>query len=133
MSENGQERWRESPLTIINLFAASGTLICCALPIVLVSLGLGSTIIGITTAMPWMITLSTHKAWVFGGSAVLLTITGWILLRPGRACPSDPELARKCVTVNRWNRRIYWMSVAIWFTGFLAAYLALPIALKFGF
>lgn len=83
--------------------------------------------------MPWMITLSTHKAWVFGGSAVLLTITGWILLRPGRACPSDPELARKCVTVNRWNRRIYWMSVAIWFTGFLAAYLALPIALKFGF
>lgn len=83
--------------------------------------------------MPWLIALSDYKAWVFGSSAILLVLTGWTLFRHGRTCPSDPELARKCASIDRWNRRIYWISIVTWCTEFLAAYLALPIALKFEF
>lgn len=126
MSDFGQ-RPRESSVTVLALFAASGTLICCALPIVLVSLGLGSAVVALTGTLPWLIALSQHKAWVFALSAVMLALAGVLLFRSGRACPTDPEVARLCRRVDAWNRRIYWVSVGLWIAGFAAAYLLLPV------
>lgn len=109
------------------LFASMGTLLCCALPILLVSLGLGAVVASTVTAIPWLVPLSANKIWVFAGSGLLLLFSGWMLYRPGRSCPTDPELARLCERAQIWNRRIYWASVAIWGTGFFFAYLFLPL------
>ena len=111
------------------LFASTGTLICCALPIALVTLGFGATVAALSSNVPFLITLTLHKAWVFGGSGVLLAVSGWLMFRPGRACPADPKLGALCDQTQVWNRRIFWISVAIWGVGFFTAYLALPLRL----
>lgn len=46
----------------LSLFASFGTLICCALPSLLVLLGLGATVAAFLSAAPWLVTLSRHKA-----------------------------------------------------------------------
>lgn len=123
---NTQDR-TEAGVTWLALFTTTGTLVCCALPITLVSLGLGATLASLLTAAPFLVTLSQQKLWVFSISGALLGVSGWLMYRPGRACPVDPELGRMCSRTQRWNRRIFWVSVALWCLGFSAAYLALPI------
>ncbi len=118
---------QEKSLTWLALFASTGTLICCALPIAFVSLGLGATVAAISSSVPVLVTLSLHKGWVFAVSAMLLASSGWLLFRSGRECPADPQLAALCDRALLWNRRIFRTSVAIWGVGFLAAYLALPL------
>ena len=118
---------KETGLSWLTLFASGGTLICCAIPIVLVTLGLGATVAALSSSFPVLITISQHKVWVFSGSGALLLLSGWLMYRPGRACPADPELARVCARAQVWNRRIYWTSVIIWSAGFFAAYLVLPL------
>ncbi len=115
--------------TWLILFASSTTLICCALPILLVSLGLGAVSAWLFASLPFLMSLVQYKAWMFGATAGVLAFTAWLLFRPGRACPADPELAELCENVRRWNIRFYWASVAVWLIGFGTAYLALPIYL----
>ncbi len=111
------------------LLTSSTTLVCCALPIVFVTLGMGATVAAVTHAFPFLLTLSEHKTWVFGFAAVMLMLSGWLLYRPGRSCPAEPGLREACSLAQRWNRRVYWGSVVIWMIGFFAAYLALPLRL----
>lgn len=107
------------------LFTTSGTLICCAIPIALVSLGLGAVVASMASSMPWLVTLSLYKGWMFSISGVLIALSAWAVFRPGRACPADPELAAACERADRWNRRFVWVSGLLWLVGFGAAY-ALP-------
>lgn len=118
---------KDGGVTWLTLFVTTGTLVCCALPILLVTLGLGATVAALTSALPFLITLSQHKAWVFALSGLMLGLSGWLLYRSGRSCPSDPQLGELCNKTQIWNRRIYWSSVTIWGIGFVAAYLALPL------
>lgn len=132
MSVNGdsarvQRLAGERGVTFFTLFTTTGTLLCCALPIILVTLGLGTTVVAMTSAFPFLITLTQHKIWIFAFSGLMLAISGWLMYRPGRHCPTDAELGRACNTAQKWNRRIYWSSVTIWGIGFFAAYLLLPI------
>ena len=111
------------------LFAFSTTLVCCALPILLVSLGLGAVSASLFANLPFLVTLAQYKAWMLAGSGGVLLLAAWLLFRSGRACPADPGLAEQCEKAHRWNTRLYWVSVGIWVAGFGAAYLALPVYL----
>lgn len=126
MTDTGDENVREG-VTIFTLFTTTGTLICCALPILLVTFGLGTTVVAMTSTFPFLITLTQYKIWVFAFSGSMLAISGWLMFRPGRSCPTDVALAKACSTAFKWNKRIYWTSVIIWAIGFSAAYLLLPI------
>ena len=81
----------------------------------------------LTSAFPFLITLSELKAWVFAFSGMMLALSGWLLYRPARSCPVDAGMGQLCNSANLWNRRIYWSSVIIWCIGAFAAYLALPL------
>jgi hypothetical protein len=104
------------------LFTTSATLICCVIPIALVTLGMGAVVASMASAVPWLITLSMHKNWVFAISGVLIGAAIWAVYRPGRACPADPELAAACATADKWNKRFLWVSGVLWLIGFIAAY-----------
>ncbi|HED35409.1 MAG TPA: hypothetical protein ENJ08_14535 [Gammaproteobacteria bacterium] len=119
-------------LSWFTLFASSGTLICCALPIILVTLGLGATVASLTSALPFLIVLSKHKIWVFIFSGIMLTISGWVIYRANQSCPADPQQAKICNSAKIWNKRIYWTSVIIWGIGFIAAFVALPVRMALG-
>ena len=116
-----------TPATWLALLASAGTLLCCALPILLVTLGLGAAVASLVAAAPWLVELSRHKAWLFAFSAGMLLVSGHLLHRGGRRCPADPALAARCARLQRWNRRLWWSAAAVWAVGFFAAYLLLPL------
>ncbi len=110
-----------------SLFASASTWICCALPILLVTIGAGAILAGITSQFPVLIVLGAHMNWMFAISGVLLAAAAGLTWRSGQHCPTDPLLAQQCQRMQRWNKRILWASVIVWFFGFIAAYLALPV------
>lgn len=109
------------------LFTSSGTLVCCALPILLVTLGMGASLAAFNNDYPILLIMSSYKVWTFSFAALLLSLTAWLIYRPGRHCPTDPQLAAQCQRFDKWNKIILWGSISIWGLGFFAAYLALPI------
>jgi len=111
------------------LFSSSTTLICCAIPILLVSLGLGAVSASLFANFPFLVTLAEYKAWMFTASGAVMAVTAWLLFRSNRLCPADPDLATQCESAHRWSRRFFWVAAAIWLIGFAAAYLALPVYL----
>jgi len=111
------------------LFTSSTTLICCALPILLVSLGLGAASASMFANFPFLVTLAKYKVWIFAASGAVFALTAWLLFRSGRTCPADPKLAEQCEKAHRWNTRFFWVSAAILIVGFATAYLALPVYL----
>lgn len=108
------------------LFTTSGTLVCCAIPITLVSLGLGTVVASMASTAQWLITLSMYKGWMFTASGVLIALSAWAVYRPGRVCPTDPALALACERADVWNRRFTWLSASMWGVGCATAY-ALPL------
>ncbi len=120
-------RLKESSVTWLTLFTTTGTLVCCAIPIMLVTLGFGATVVAMTSVFPFLIVLSKYKLWVFAFSGLMLAFSSWFMRWTGRSCPADPQLAALCERTRKWNRRIYWSSVGLWGIGFFAAYLALPL------
>ncbi len=109
------------------LFTSAATLLCCALPIVLVSLGMGAVVASVYGEyLPFLGLLGLHKNWTFGISAAVLALAGWLLHRPNRACPTHTKLAKACASAHQWNIRLYWLSVAVWCFGFVTAYLYAP-------
>ena len=97
------------------LFLSFPTLICCAIPIILVSLGMGSVVASLYSEnvlfLSWF---SNNKMLVFTISTSILTFSYWLLFRPGRACPSDPQLAQACAKARYWNIRFLIAATTIW-------------------
>lgn len=120
--------WTDRPyLRWLTLFVSGGTLICCALPIVLVTMGFGAVAASLSYNVPGLVFLAENKAWTLGLSALLLLLLAWIVWRPGQTCPTDPQLAAYCARAKTWNRRIFGYSVIIWSIGFFFSYLLLPL------
>lgn len=121
-------------LSILSLFTSFSTLICCALPALLVTLGLGAVLAGLVTSLPFLVTLSTYKEWTFGIAATLIGLNFFLVYRKSKedgACeiPGDGHEA-SCDTASRWSKQILWISTIMLLVGLFMAYLALPL-LKF--
>lgn len=118
----------------LTLFASAGTLVCCALPSLLVLLGLGATVATVVSAVPSLVTLSRHKEWVFAASALLVAgniyyvyrLAPRMLAERGRCEGDDPTT---CARVSRVSRVLLWISVTLLGIGAAVAYL-LPLALS---
>jgi hypothetical protein len=92
-------------------------------------MGAGATLAGITRRIPLLTALGIYKNWMFAISGILLVTAAGLTWRSGLHCPTDPVLAQQCERVRRWNKIILWVSMIVWSIGFLAAYLALPVAM----
>jgi hypothetical protein len=100
------------------LLASTSTLLCCALPALLVSLGAGATLVALTGAVPQLVWLSQHKTALFVVSGLMLAAAGALQWRArSLPCPVDPGLARACSRARRTSVRVWWASVAVYATG----------------
>ena len=63
---------KSSWLSYLSLFTSVGTLLCCALPSLLVLVGLGASVASALSFVPWLVTLSRHKNWTFAIAGVLI-------------------------------------------------------------
>lgn len=116
----------------LSLLASLGTLLCCALPSMLVLVGLGAAWASVLSALPWLVELSGHRAWVFGVAGILIAGNGYYLYRlvprllvRQEVCP--PEQQSACAQASRFSRLLFLSSVALYSVGFAAAYVVAPI------
>ncbi len=126
------ERLDEQPITVDRqglwgafgaLLASAGTLVCCVLPAVMVSLGAGAALASLVTAVPQLIWLSEQKLLVFGVAFAVLALAGWLLWRARFApCPADPKLAAHCMRLRRWSQRLYIVAVVATVLGAIFAF-----------
>ncbi len=99
---------RNTWLAFAALLGSSGTLVCCVLPAVMVTLGAGATLAGLVTAVPQLVWLSERKLLVFGVAGAMLLIAGAALWRARTLpCPADPALARACNRLRRVSTALY--------------------------
>jgi len=105
------------------LLATTGTLLCCVLPAVLVSVGAGAVLVGLVSTFPQLVWLSEHKALVFGIAGLLLAISGGLIWR-GRSlpCPVDPAAARSCTRLRRLSAAVYAIAVVCFAVGVTFAF-----------
>ena len=127
-----QERVRRAALlNYFSLFSSFSTLICCALPSVLVLLGMGTAVASLLSAAPWLVSLSRHKIWIFSiaGTLIALSFVMTYVVAPrlqvGEVCASDDPTT--CGEVSKVSRFVLWGSALIWSGGFFVAYLLGPI------
>jgi len=115
------------------LFASTGTLLCCALPVLLVSLGMAAVVVSAVSVFPWLVPLSQHKEWLFLGAGLLIGLNFWLVYRSRSPVVCDVETgASACETAGRWSRIVLWLSAGIFVAGISMAYLALPIVRALG-
>lgn len=111
--------------SVLSLFTSGGTLVCCALPALLVTIGAGAALSSLVSAMPQLVWLSEHKAGVFFAAAVMLAIAGTMQWRARTLpCPADPALAAACTRTRNYSLRMYFVSLAIFLTGGFFAFIA---------
>lgn len=110
---------------LLSLLTSSGTLVCCALPALLVTLGAGAALSSLVAAVPQLVWLSEHKESVFSAAALMLAAAGYLQWR-ARAlpCPADPALAAACTRARTTSLRVYALSLAIFLTGGFFAFVA---------
>ena len=109
----------------LTLFTSLSTLVCCALPALLVSLGLGVVMAGVASHVPGLIWMSENKTGVFILAAVMLLGNGfWMWLNKDAPCPVDLKLREACLYGRKVSQRIYILSVVVFLTGAFFAYLA---------
>jgi mercuric ion transport protein len=122
---------RSSVLSYFSLFTSVSTLLCCALPSLLVLFGLGASVASLLTFMPWLVTLSRHKAWTFSISGILIAISFLNMyyivprLKTIDACEADNPAA--CREASQVSRVLLWASAALYAVGFFVAYALGPI------
>ncbi len=110
-------------LDFFTLFASLSTLICCALPALLVTLGLGSALAGLFGQFPQLAWASEYKLWIFLTSGLLLVLAGLGQWRASRApCPIGPK-AEACQSTRAWSKWIYFLSLFIYLIGLSFAYI----------
>jgi len=118
----------------VSLFSSLGTLLCCALPTLLVLIGLGATVATVLTAAPWLVALSHHKVWVFGLAGGLIAANFVYVyaigprLRRSNVVACAPDDAT-CGAASRFSRIVLWFSAALYGVGFFTAYILGPLLL----
>lgn len=107
------------------LFTSAGTLVCCALPALFVSLGMGATLAGLVTAVPGLIWLSKYKIVVFAISGTLIVIAGLLQYNARNLpCPADPQKAKACARLRIISWWIWGIAAVSYTTGFFFAFIA---------
>src|SRR5690242_131328 len=106
-------------LSYLSLFTSLSTLLCCALPSLLVLFGLGATVASVLSELPWLVTMSHHKHWVFIMSGLLISgnfvyIYAVAPRFQARSTTCDPNDPAACQTASRFSRIVLWCSAALY-------------------
>jgi len=108
-------------LSFSSLFMSFGTLICCALPALLVMLGFGATLAGIISVFPEIVWFSENKALVFSLAGVMLLSSLVLQLKAKKSYDCASEI---CERTRSWSFYVLLMSFALFFMAAFVAFIA---------
>ena len=128
MKKNDSSIWIQTIFPSLSLFTSLGTLICCALPALMVTLGMGATLAGIITTIPSITLISNYKEYVFIVSGILIFFGFFIQLRTNNiSCPTDPLKAKLCNNLRKISWVMLYVSLLLYILGFFFAFIAVHI------
>ena len=107
----------------LSLFASTSTLLCCALPALLITVGAGAVMAGLTATFPGIIWLSANKEPLFIASGLLLALSAFMQWQPEMHLPCRSRAAAACMRLRALSRRLLGVSVGVYATGVFFAYL----------
>jgi hypothetical protein len=130
MNSASTTRKRSAALNYFSLFTSLSTLLCCALPSLLVLFGLGASVASMLSFMPWLVTLSRHKRWTFAVSGILIVLSfvNMYYIAPRirtKQCGADDPSA--CEEASKLSKVLLWISAGIYTVGVFVAYVLGPI------
>lgn len=112
----------------LSLFASLSTLLCCALPALLVTIGAGAALASIVHVTPWLVYLSKYKVYTFLLSGSMLILAGYFIYRSRNdPCPVDLSQANACKKMRKISLYIYFFSISLFLIGFFFAFIAVKI------
>jgi hypothetical protein len=115
---------RETAAPTVALLTSLSTLICCTLPAVMITLGMGAALSSLTSNVPQLIWLSARKAFVFGGSFILLCLAwGVRYFTRNMPCPADPAQAKICARLRAIGGWVLYIGFAVWAIGAFSAFI----------
>ena len=120
--------YQQTILPTLSLFTSVGTLICCALPALFVTLGMGAALAGIVSAAPWLVAISEYKVAVFIVAGMFLSCAGVLQYQARNApCPADPAKAAACMRLRKFSKYVLILSITVYATGFFFAFVAVEL------
>ena len=121
---NAKLAFRETAAPTIALLTSLSTLICCTLPAIMITLGMGAALSSLTSNVPQLIWLSERKALVFGGSLILLCLAwGVRYLTRNMPCPVDPAQAKVCARLRAIGGGVLYIGFGVWAVGAFSAFI----------
>ena len=95
----------------LSLFASSATLICCAIPALLIIFGFGATVASIVSVVPQLIWLSERKVYIFGTALILLVISIWASRTTREnVCKGGERQIQACQMTRRVSKTLLFVS-----------------------
>ncbi|MBL4888865.1 MAG: hypothetical protein JKX97_02450 [Candidatus Lindowbacteria bacterium] len=94
---------------------------CCALPLVLIALGMGGAMASLVSSVPWLIELSTYKEITFTLTAMVLGYSWWQIRRVTQCDVVDAKRLK-------WQRYAMWFATGMFVFSVFAAYATVPIS-----
>lgn len=122
--------FRETAAPTLALFASVSTLLCCALPALLITIGAGAVMAGLAANVPGLVWLTAHKGPLFIIAGLMLagaTVLKW----QGRnaPCPIDPAQAKACMRLRKVGTVILGIAIVTYIVGAFFAFLAADLLL----
>jgi len=114
----------EKVFSALSLFSSGGTLICCALPAALVSIGAGASLAGLISIFPQIVWFSEYKAFVFGTAGFLILVSAAFLWSQRHAaCPIDQGQAKACKRLRSLSVVSLMVALTFYLTGVTFAFI----------
>ena len=113
-----KEKYVQSPM--VNFFAllsSSSTLLCCAIPAILVSMGAGAVFANIISVFHALTVISRFKVEITIMTFIILVAVGVLHSKTAKMpCPADPSLGRACLKSRKRSRIVYYLSCSVFGT-----------------
>ena len=117
--------YKQTVFPVLSLFTSIGTLLCCALPALLVTLGMGAALAGFISVAPWITVISEYKIFIFVGAGILLILSSYFLwINRNAPCPTNAKQAKACALLRKFSLYTIIISIVIYIVGFFFAFFA---------
>ncbi len=117
---------RKTGIHWLSLLLSASTLVCCALPAILVTVGLGASLASFVSVFPQIVWISQYKGYLFSLSFISLVFAS-ISQKNQASSECSLEQKKACQSIKAKMPIILIVGWILWSTGFFFAYLAIHI------
>lgn len=107
---------------LVLLISNGGVMLCCVLPAILVSLGLGSSLATFLSEYPIFIKITSYKDYIFLFVFFILSFNGYILYKNNKKVCEINNLNKECIEVKRVSKLLYFISIFIFLISLYLSY-----------